>query len=279
MNLFRAAGMVVWAVRSAAACALRVRIWVPFLVIAGIQVLALVIMMNFHRGLLTPLVVPLIKALSGGPGVTHYPNFYLLLPVVFSRLSLLLSVLVTCIMVGAAIVLFAQAFGRAEHLKAWKTARKHYLALFIATAILAAGLFAVPYLGRLVPQHTLLQNSMVRWGVRGVLLLLSILVQSLLVYAAAWILLRREHALRAVADSMKLTRSTFVPTFVLVALPAVLLYPLGFLTSQTDLFVSKFRPEALAGIILVQIVLELLLGFLLVGAITRIFIYQTEEAA
>ena len=78
---------------------------------------------------------------------------------------------------------------------------------------------------------------------------------------------------------MKLTRSTFVPTFVLVALPAVLLYPLGFLTSRSDLFLNKFRPEALAGIILLQIFLELLFGFLLVGAITRIFIYQTEEAA
>ena len=278
MNLFRAAGMVVWAVRSAAACALRARIWVPFLVIAGIQILALVIVMNFHRGLLTPLVVPVIKGLSG-PGVTHYPNFYLLLPVVFSRLSLLLSVLVTCIMVGAAIVLFAQAFGRAEHLKPWKTARKRYPALFIATAILAAGLFAVPYLGRLVPQETLLENSMVRWAARGVLFFLSILFQSLLVSAAAWILLRNEHALRAVGDSMKLTRSTFVPTFVLVALPAVLLYPLGFLSSRSDLFLNKFRPEALAGIILLQIFLELLFGFLLVGAITRIFIYQTEEAA
>jgi len=100
-----------------------------------------------------------------------------------------------------------------------------------------------------------------------------------LIYAAAWVLLRNEHAFKAVADSCRLTLATFVPTVVLVGLPAVLMYPLSFLDSRGDLFVTKFRPEAVTGLMLVQIVLELLFGFLLVGATTRIFIYQTEEAA
>jgi hypothetical protein len=278
MNLFRAAGMVVWAVRSAAACALRGRIWLPFLAIAGVQVVALAMMLNFHWGILSTFVVPIITGFAG-PAATHYPNFYLALPIVFSRVSLILSVLVTCIMVGAAIVLFAQAFGRVEYMAAWKMARKRYPALLIATAILAVCLFAVPYLSLLVPQNTMIGNGMVRWGVRGLLLLLSILVQSFLIYAAAWILLRNERALKAVADSFRLTRSTFLPTFVIVALPALFLYPLSFLDSRADLFVTKFRPEAVAGLILIQILLEILFGFLLVGATTRIFIYQTEEAA
>ena len=278
MNLFRAAGMVVWAVRSAAACALRGRIWLPFLAIAGIQAVTLAMVLNFHWGILSPFVVPLITGFAG-PAATHYPNFYLSLPVIFSRVSLILSVLVTCMLVGASIVLFAQAFGRVEYMSPWKTARKRYPALVIATAILAVCLFGVPYLSLLIPRDAMLGNGMVRWGVRGVLLLFSILVQSFLIYAAAWILLRNERALKAVADSFRITRSTFLPTFVLVALPAVLLYPLSFLDSRADLFVTKFRPEAVTGLILLQIVLEILFGFLLVGATTRIFIYQTEEAA
>jgi hypothetical protein len=278
MNLFRAAGMVVWAVRSAFACALRGRIWLPFLVIAGIQAVMLAILLNFHRGILSPLVVPVIKGFAG-PAATHYPNFYLALPIVFSRLSLVLSVLVTCLMVGASIVLFAQAFGRVPYMEAWKIARKHYLALVVATAILAACLFAVPYVSLLVPRDLMMTNGMARWGVRGLLLLLSILVQSFMIYAAAWILLRNERPLKAVADSFRLARSTFLATFVIVALPALLLYPLSFLDSRGDLFVTKFRPEALTGLILIQIFLELLVGFVLVGATTRIFIYQTEEAA
>ena len=278
MNLFRAAGMVVWAVRSAAACALRGRIWVPFLAIAVVQILALLLVLNFHQQFLSPLLVPLVKGFAG-PTAIHYPNFYLALPIIFSRVSLILSVLLTCLMVGAAVVLFAQAFGRAEHMKPWKVAKKRYPALFIATLILALALFGVPYLTLLLPKDLLLANSMVRWGMRGVLLLLSILIQTFLVYAAAWVLLRNERALKAVADSIRLSGSTFVPTFVIVALPAVLLYPLSFLDSRADLFVTKFRPEAVTGLILVQIVLELLFGFLVIGAVTRIFIYQTEEAA
>ena len=278
MNLFRTAGMVVWALRSAAACTLRGRIWLPFAAIAGIQVIAFAMILNFHRGILSTFVAPVITGFAG-PASTHYPNFYLALPIVFSRVSLILSVLVTCIMVGAAIVLFAQAFGRVEYMSAWKVARKRYPALLIATLILAVCLFAVPYLSLLFPRDAMLGNGMVRWGVRGLLLLLSVLVQSFLIYAAAWIILRNEQALKAVADSFRLTRSTFLPTFVIVALPAVLLYPLSFLDSRADLFVTKFRPEAVAGLILLQIFLELLFGFLLVGATTRIFIYQTEEAA
>ena len=278
MDLFRAAGMVVWAVRSAAACMLRGRIWLAFAAIAGVQLIALAMVLNFHWGILSPLVVPLVTGF-GGSAATHYPNFYLALPIIFSRFSLILSVLVTCVMVGAAVVLFAQAFGRVQNMKPWKMAKKRYPALFLATLILAVALFAVPYVSLLIPRNAMLGNSMVRWGTRGVLLLLSILVQSLLVYAAAWVLLRNQHALKAVASSCKLTLATFIPTFVLVALPAVILYPLSFLDSRGDLFVTKFRPEAVTGLILLQIVLELLFGFLLVGATTRIFIYQTEEAA
>jgi hypothetical protein len=277
MNLFRAAGMVVWAVRSAVACALRGRLWLPFLAIAGIQLLALILFLNFYQGLLSPFMAPLLRTL-GGPGATHYPNLYLALPLVFSRLSLVLSVILTCIMVGAATILFAQAFGRAERLAPWSRAWKRYPALLIATGILAACLFAIPYLGQLVPQESLLGNSKVRWGTRGLLFLLSILVQCFLAYAAAWIVLRNERALKAVGDSFRLTRATFLPTFAIVALPAILLYPLGFLASRSDFFVTKFRPEALAGLIVVQIVVEIVLGFILVGAITRIFLYQTEEA-
>ncbi len=278
MNLFRAAGMVVWAVRSAAACALRGRIWLPFVLIAAIQVLALAFVLNFYRGILSPLAVPVVTGLSS-PAATHYPNFYLALPIVFSRLSLILSVLVTCLMVGAAIVLFAQAFGRVEYMSAWQTARKRYPALVVVTLMLALGLFAVPYLSLLLPRQVILENGMVRWGLRGLLLLLSILVQSFMIYSAAWILLRREGPLKGMVDSFRLTKSTFIPTFVIVALPALLLYPLSFLDSRADLFVTKFRPEAVGGLVLLQIVLELLFGFLLVGATTRIFIYQTEEAA
>ncbi|HET9233772.1 MAG TPA: hypothetical protein VFP10_06510, partial [Candidatus Eisenbacteria bacterium] len=61
--------------------------------------------------------------------------------------------------------------------------------------------------------------------------------------------------------------------------PALLLFPVGFLASRSDLFVSKFSPETTVLLVVIQIVLELVLGFLLVGATTRIFIYQTEEAA
>ena len=277
-NLFRAAGMVVWSARSAFACSLRGRIWLPFLAIAALQLLTLGGLLNFHHAALAPLFMPIITGLAGSPA-THYPNFYLALPLIFSRVTMALSVVLVCVMVGAAILLFAQAFGRAGHLPAWKTAWKRYPSLLLATLLLSACLFGIPYLSRLVPSDLLLGNGMVRWTVRGGLLFLSVLVQTLLIYAAAWILLRNQRLVPAISKSMGLARSTFLTTFVVVAVPALILFPTGFLTSRSDLFLNKFSPETMVAIVMLQIALEILLGFLLVGATTRIFIYQTEEAA
>jgi hypothetical protein len=268
--------MVMWAIRSALACALRGRLWLPFVLNAGVNLLLLGALLHFYNGLLAPVLVPIVKGMTN-ESATHYPNFYLALPLVFSRLELILSILVTCVLAGAATALFAQAFGRTEPRDAWRVSLRRYPSLLIVTALLGVCLFAIPFLGRLVPQELALQNSMVRWGLRGGLLFLSILVQTLFVYAAAWIILRGQRSLPAIGKSLRLSSATLVPTFLLVAIPVVLLYPLGFLTSRGDLFVSKFRPEAVTGLLVLQIALELLLGFVLVGAITRLFLYQTEE--
>ena len=270
--------MVVWSARSAFACSLRGRIWLPFIAIAALQLLLLGGLLNFHHAALAPVFMPIVTAFAGSDSI-HYPNFYLALPLVFSRVTLILSAVLACVMVGAAIVLFAQAFGRVEHLPAWRAAWKRYPSLLAATLLLAACMFAIPYLARVVPNNMLLENQMVRWSVRGALLFLSIVVQTLLIYAAAWILLRNERLLPAIGKSMGLAWSTFLATFVVVAVPALLLFPVGFLASRSDLFVNKFSPETMVALVVTQIVLELVLGFLLVGAITRIFIYQTEEAA
>src|SRR5262245_6166624 len=137
--------MVVWAVRSALACVLRGRIWLPFVAIAGLQLLLLGALVGFYPQLLAPIFVPLVLFLAG-VGATPFPTFYLALPLVYSRLALVLSVVVTCVMIGAATVLFAQAFGRTRPEHAWRVSWKHYPSLLLVTLMLGVCLFAVPFL-------------------------------------------------------------------------------------------------------------------------------------
>ena len=276
-NLFRAVGMAAWSFRSAFACALRGRIWLPFLLIAVIQGLILAALLNWYRPALSWLAVPVLESL-GGKGAVRYPVFFLALPSIYSQVVLIVTVVLTCVMVGAAMILFAQAYGTGQGKPAWATAWRRYPALVAVTGVLAALLFGASYLRLLVPNQAFLENPMLRWGTRGGLLLISVLIQTFLAYAALWILLRGRGILGSLRESIRLAGSTLVSTFLVIGIPALLLYPLNFIASRGDLFVTKFRPETVTALIVLQIGLEILLGFLIVGAVTRIFLYQTEEA-
>lgn len=276
-NLFRAVGMAAWSIRSAFACVLRGRIWLPFLLIATIEVLTLTALLNWHRPALSWLEVPILETLAG-KNALRYPVFFLALPSVYSVVALVLAVLVTCVMVGAAMILFAKAYGSAQAKPAWATARRRYPALLAVTGVLAVLLYAAAFLRAVVPNQAFLENPMVRWGTRGGVLLISIVIQTLLAYAALWILLRGHGIVASLRESFRLARATFFPTFFVIGAAAVILYPLNFFSARGDLFVDKFRPETVTAILLWRIGLEFVIGFFLVGAITRIFLYQTEEA-
>jgi hypothetical protein len=110
------------------------------------------------------------------------------------------------------------------------------------------------------------------------LLFLFVVVQSFLVYATAWIVLRGHKVLPAMRDSIRVTARTFVPTFLIVAIPVLILFPLDYLAGRTDLYATKLNPEMTAGILGLRIVIQTLFSFLLVGAVTRLFLWRMESA-
>lgn len=276
-SLFRSLGMVVWAVRSAIPCSTRAAIWIPFLVIGLVQAACLWLLMSFHSSIVLPLAAPVIHAIVGDAGL-HYPTFYLALPLVYSRVALVLSVL-TSIAIAAATIMFAGVFRGRDWRSPWRAAWKRYPALLLVTAVLVVALYLVSKLAGLVPVQEQEASRIARWGTRVGLLLLFVLVQSFLVYATAWIVLRGSSALAALGKSIRLASSTIVTTGILVAVPVLCIFPFDYLSSRSDLMLTKFRPELVAGILGVEILGELILGFVLVGAITRVFIYQVEESA
>lgn len=277
MNLFQPLSVASWAWRSALASVFRPVIWVPFLIVAGAKVALLLILMFFHHGLILPIGLPLIKLL-GGEAATHYPIFFYALPTMFSRANLVVDVLVASIAGGAATMLFARAAGFADTHKAWGWAWRCAPTLIPANILVMGLLFGVAALGRLVPHELVLQNGMVRWGIRGGTLLLFVVIQSFLVYTTAWVVLIGHKLGPAFRDSIRVALRTFLPTALVVALPALLLFPLSYAGSRVDLVASKFRPEVIVGVLCAQVALEILATFLLVGAVTRLFLWRTEAA-
>jgi hypothetical protein len=195
-----------------------------------------------------------------------------------ARVNLVINVTVASLAMGAATLLFARHFGVDGLDNPWRRAYRRWLVLaFIA--LLSTGLVVTAaQLVRLIPRDVLAEHRVVRWGWRGLELAIFVVLQCSFAYATAWIVLRGHRAWPALRDSCRVAARTFLPTAIVIGLPAALLYPMSYLTSRVDVVASRFRPEVVVGMLAVQLVLELLAMIVVSGAITRLFLWRMEAA-
>ncbi len=275
MHFFRSLGVAGWAFRNAFAQMGKPRLWVPFLAMAAAQLIGLGFFLSFHRPGISALALPLVTWV-GGTQATHYPFFYAVLPAIFSRYNIALGIVLGSITTGAATLLFARAYGR-EVGAAWAGAGRRYVTLFLVAVVAALLSLGGLLVGRLVPAEVFLNNQMARWSIRFGLLALFVILQSLFIYATAWVVLDGRGFLSSLGRSVKLMGSMWVSTLAVMAIPVVMIYPFEYLTERADLFLFKFRPEMMTVVLVVRIVVEVVLSFLLVGAVTRLYLWRREE--
>ncbi len=277
MQVLQSFKVASWAWRGAFSAMQRRVPWVPFLVVAIVQFSVLAILVSFDKPLILPLGLPFVQRL-GGDSATHYPVLFYALPAMFSRANLIIEVLVASIAGGTATLLFARSWGLDRSEGAWRRAFRSAPNL-IPLALLGYGiLYGVEVLARLVPRDLMLGNSAVRWGVRGGTLALFIILQSLLGYTTAWVVLMGHRFFPALRDSIKVARTTLLPTLLVAALPAVLVFPLSYTTGRIDLIADKLRPETTLVLVSAQIAMELFCTFILVGSLTRLFVWRMEAS-
>ena len=275
MHFFRSLGVAGWAFRNALAQMGKPALWLPFLAMAAAQLIGLGFLLSFHRPGVSTLALPLVTWVSGDQA-THYPFFFAALPTLFSRWNLVLSVLLGSLTSGAATLLFAKSYGMQVG-AAWSGAGRRYVVLVLVAVVATLVSFIGFFVGKLVPAEVFLNNQMARWGIRFGLLALFIILQSLFAYAVAWVVLDGRGFLASLGRSVKMMGALWVTTLCVMAVPVVLIYPLEYLTERADLFMFKFRPELMTVVLLLRILAELVLSFLLVGAITRVYIWRREE--
>ena len=273
MRSIRAVG---WAFGSTLRHAGRLRLWGPFVLVALVEAILLILLVEFHRPLLQPLFLPLIRWV-GGEAATHYPVFYQALPAALARLEILLAVILLSWTTGAATLLFAAALGRDEGNDVWGRALRRFPALVGFALVTAVVVFGVFQVGRLVPSERILHDGTIRWGTRAGLLGLGVLVQSFLVTGTAFIMLRGRSLAGALSGSLAFGLRNLVPLALVLAIPVLVKYPVTWLSSRGDLFVRKFVPETMSTVLGVDIFLGMILSFLTVGTITAYFLWRQEE--
>lgn len=271
--------MARWALRGSLTLLLRWSHWRPFAALGVAQGAFLALVLGFYSTALLPFMLPLNRLL-GGEGAVHYPILYYLLPLIFQRGNMAINVLLASLALGAATILFARAYGfvSGRSGSSWRLAWNKAPLLIGAALIETLLQYGLMESARLVPQRLFLENAMVRWGTRGTVLGLSILIQCLFVYATAWIVLMNRGIVAAIRDSVRVAVRTFVPTAIVVAIPALVMFPLSYVAGRADVIAEKFKPELMTSLMVVQIVLQLFLTFVLVGAVTRLFVWRTEAS-
>ena len=71
MNPFQPLGVAAWAWRGVASQLLKPVIWVPFILVAVVQVIVLWLLVSFHHEAVLPAGGPLVKLLAGDQNRSH----------------------------------------------------------------------------------------------------------------------------------------------------------------------------------------------------------------
>ncbi|NNF06290.1 MAG: hypothetical protein HKN21_05990 [Candidatus Eisenbacteria bacterium] len=277
MGLFKSLSVVGWACRNVFKRFFKGGLWAPFLLLTLIQIIALGLLLTFHQPWSQWGMMPLLKW-SGGEGAVHYPYFFSVMPVAFARITLILGILLSSWLIGVATLKFAESFGRKVTDRPWSHAFKFYPHLILLTAVTSVVVFTAFLSQRLVPSDLFLTNSAARWGVRFGTQFLAVVIQAFFIYGVAWIVLKEENFMSAIKSSFSTAKSIFLPTVILVGITAMFQFPLSYVQGRGDLITNKFQPEMMIGIMGVEIFAELILGFVLAGAVTFLFLWKQEGA-
>jgi hypothetical protein len=254
----------------------KIKLWLPFFLYAVMQFLLLAVCVSYVNPILHSILVPLVSLLGEGKNdfFSHYPGLYLMLPTVFQWGKLILGVIFEGLAAGATAVLFMRLY-RPEDGKeriALRTAFSKWPQLLITWTIITAVLIVI---NLLLPKifSGLLLGSPRRINMFDIFMrIFTIFIYAIFVYAVPAIIVGS----KSIWGAFKLSFSFFgrfpIFSFFLIFIPYLLIWPISYLSANADSIVSKFSPELVFYILLAGIVVDMIVNFVVTGAIVKILI-------
>jgi hypothetical protein len=251
-------------------------LWMPFLLYALIQFLLLLALVYFYVPLLSAIFIPLIKGFIGAFAL-HYPAYFLFLPKIFSRGNLLLGGIVGIIFIAWETYLFFSYFlpdrktKLGEGLKA--AFSKYFLLIgvwLIQTLVLLSWFYIIPRIGK-----GLLTGGFKRELAFEILSLgVGIIFYGFFAYAFAAIIISGRNILSGLGTSISIYKRNFFSTYFFVLIPNILTLPFTLLNHRAALLISKFNPEIIFLILILEICVSMLANYILVSTLTRFYLYD-----
>ncbi|MDD5166818.1 MAG: hypothetical protein PHQ57_05465 [Candidatus Omnitrophica bacterium] len=266
-------------------------VFLPFLIFALIDLISLIILYLAPSMPFRLLFGPIIRTFWG-EAFLHYPSNFLLLSHLSSLARMVLSVVFGSLLTGMAVFLIFEIYNK-KHLNlkaAFKTALKLYLYFFIIVFLMnmiyyfAGKLVNIGLYKYFVSGHT----KLLFWGARAWLgpfliainMVIAVFVQALLIYAIPVLVVEKTKLLKSIIRSAVLFKQLFIPTIILVALPALIYIPMIILNTNTSFLIQKFFPEFILLIAFLNVIISgLIIDPLITVAATFLYLDHKEKRA
>jgi len=256
----------------------RISLFFPFLLFALLQFGLLLLLIFFYLPPLSVLLIPLIRLFSM-EGALHYPQFYFFMPGLFSQFNgWILNPLISWLFVGAATLMFAGWYrgGPVKTGPALGRAMKRALPLF--TVGLAE--WAVIRVVMLLFRH--LSTSVLKWGAQSprLFILAGFFIGIVFIvpfaYTSAEVVLRDRGIFGALRGSFGLARRNLGLTYLLFAVPSLILLAMNLFLQSAPIIVTRTSPTVIVVLLVFQIIMTAAVNFLIVGALTALYLRTTE---
>jgi len=268
--------LALWAWIESIRGARQFRTWAPFLVLILLQGLLLVLLTFFYEPLTAWFAVPFVQAAASEQAL-HYPQFFLVLPGIFSRAGVWLDWLVGSLLYGAAFLLIWRAAAGQPVEGSWAQAGRSYgkLLLVRVPPILFA-LFLLFVLPAILPGG--------EGGIRGNRLRLlrygsfafGVTIEALFVYAPLAVVVLGRPAGRAIRDSFTMLARVPLTTFLIVLVPNLVQVPVSAVLRRSDSVVRSLAPEVVVWLVAGSILVYAVINYFILASAVRVFGTRAE---
>ncbi len=245
---------------------------------ASIQIASVFVLMHFAFPPFSGVLVPIMEKYFGELAL-HYPNNFLVLPVMFFWFNVILSGLLGIFLVGTATVLFKNSFDKntltvGQSVRSTLPRYGYLFLIWVVETLLLVLVFI--YVPKLLNQFTFFaqRGNLTKQLVTS---FAAILAGSFFLYTTALVMLQKQGPIRAIAQSLSLCFRYPVITILLIALPNLVKMPMDLLAGRPQFLISKFTPEMVGVAIILSIFVSMFANYLLVGTVTGYFMSVNQR--
>jgi hypothetical protein len=256
-------------------------IYLPFLIAALLEVLALLILFLAPRMPFVKLFGPPIRAFYA-ERFLHYPANFILLPILFSKAKMLISIIFTSLLTGLAISLTSNYYYRKQVnlSESFKQTLKRYGSLFFIFLLLIV-FFQLSAKGLNIVVSKALDAGQLR-SVIALLLnfTLAILVQAVFIYVIPVLIVEKKGLFKSLGNALVVFKKFFISTIILIGIPMLLYLPVIILQANSLFLIHRLFPESilllsLAGIVISSLIIDPIITL----SAAYLYMMQKEKAS